>query len=164
MNQIRKLIRKEIETLLEDFAFDNSQKFYNPPQDVIGFCKEALSIVEQNNLTNHGGNEGSGESKAKAIINKEPLNHSMLKRMKAFFDKNKAAVDAEKSQGKTIKDSGLLQTWGLWGGDAGMRWVEREIGNLNQRNLNRKGLRRDTGMIKTSTLMDPTNIRTNISE
>ncbi len=159
MKEIRKIIREEIERLMEDFNFDNSHKSYNPPQDVISSCQEALSSIEQNNLTSHGGNEGSGEKKARAIVNKEPLNHSMLKRMKAFFDSNKAAVDSEKSQGKSINDSGLLQTWGLWGGDAAMRWVEREIGHQNQRNLSRKGLRRDAGMEKTSTLMDPTNIR-----
>lgn len=161
MNNIRKFIREEIERILEDFTVDNSNKMFYPPQEVISSCQEALSYVKINNLTRNGGNDGSGELKAKSIITKEPISHSMLKRMKAFFDKNKPLVDKEKSLGKDISNSGLLQTWNLWGGDAGMTWTNQEISKLNQTNLGRKELRRDAGMVKTSTLMDPTNIRIN---
>jgi hypothetical protein len=159
IKKLRRLISEEIKIILEDFSFDNSQKMYEPTSEVIATAQRGLSAIANNNLTQHGGNEGSGEQKAKSILSKEPLNHSMLKRMKAFYDENKSEVRKERSLGKNINNSALIQTWELWGGDAGMNWVNKQIDHLNNRNLSRKDLRRSSGIEKTSTLMDPTNTR-----
>ena len=156
---LRKIISEEIETIIEDFTFDNSNSGYRPPQEVVNTAQKALAVVKKNNLTKNGDNEGSGELKAVDLIQGKPFNHSMLKRMKAFFDKNKQLVVVAKSKGETLENSGLLQTWNLWGGDAGMNWVNREISSDNDNNMSSKKVRRDSGMEKTSTLMDPTNTR-----
>lgn len=157
-SEIKKIIQEEIQYFFEDLTFDYNKTYY-PPQDVINACSQALQIVQKNNLTSHGGNEGSGLDKAKSIINKKPMSHAVLKRMKAFFDNNVKNVINLKNKGASINDSGEVQTWELWGGDAGRRWVENEIAKLNQSNLKSKKLKRDSGIQKTSTLMDPYNTR-----
>jgi len=157
-SEIKRIIQEEIEYFFEDLTFDYNKTYY-PPQDVINTCSQALKIVRDNNLTTHGGNEGSGIDKAKSIINKDPMDHSILKRMKAFFDNHHQDVLNLRSKGSSINDSGEIQSWELWGGDAGKRWADNEIAKLNQSNLKSKKLKRDAGIQKTSTLMDPHNTR-----
>jgi len=157
-SEIKRIIQEELEIYFEDLTFDYNRDYY-PPQDVINVCTQALQVAKNNKLTTHGGNEGSGIDKAKSLINKEPMDHSVLKRMKAFFEKNHQEVINQRSKGATINDSGEIQSWDLWGGDAGKRWVDNEIAKLNQSNLKSKKLKRDVGIQKTSTLMDPYNTR-----
>ena len=158
-SKVKKIISEVIDDLCEDFNFDNSQKVYKPLPGMVMNCKKALQAVQNNDLTSHGGNEGTGKSKANSIISMEPISHSVLKRMKAYFDNNGPAYNQEIAAGKNLSNSGVIQSWNLWGGNDARDFSNRTIGNLNQRNLNRKGLRRDSGMVKTSTLMDPHNTR-----
>lgn len=157
-SEIKRIIQEEISLFFEDLTFDYNKTYY-PPQDVMNICDQALQVVRSNKLTADGGNEGSGIDKAKSISSKEPMDHSVIKRMKSFFDNNHQEVINLRSKGATINDSGELQTWDLWGGDAGKRWVDNEIAKLNQSNLKSKQLKRDAGIQKTSTIMDPHNTR-----
>lgn len=152
---IREQIRK---ALLEDYRYQYDQETggFKPPTDVIGTAKRALEVVNKNPLTSNGGNEGSGTQKAKTLAAGEPLNHSQLKRMKAFFDKNLDKVKQERQAGRDLYSSDLLQKWDLWGGDAGMMWVNREIHHTQKTNITSKKLRPKG----TKTLMDPHNTRT----
>lgn len=154
----KKIIQEEIEKFFEDFNFDNSNKSFPPSDEMINNCKQALKIVKKQGLPS-GGNEGSGKEKAVSIVNKEPINHSMLKRMKAFFDNNEDQYRKEVNSGKTIKNSPIIQKWNLWGGDAGKELADKNIARTKDRNLKRKDLRRQLNIHKTSTLMDPTNTR-----
>ena len=159
---LRKIIQEEILIFLkEDFTFDDSQKqkVYHPTSNMISNAQKALNTIKNNNLLSHGGNEGSGRDKAHSLISKKPISHTMMNRMKAFFDNNSGSYQSELSKGKTINDSGVIQSWNLWGGDSAKDWVNGEIGRLNNRNLSRKKVRRDAGIQKTSTLMDPFNTR-----
>lgn len=152
---IRNILRSII---LEDFRYQYDQETggLTPPSDVIGTAKRALEAVNKNKLVSHGGNEGSGVQKAKTLAAGNPINHAQLKRMKAFFDKNLELVKQERQAGRDIYTSELVQKWELWGGDAGMRWANKEIKDTQQTNITSKKLRPKG----TKTLMDPHNTRT----
>jgi hypothetical protein len=159
MNEIRKIIRKEFDNLLnEDFRYRYDGNFV-PGDDVVSTVNKVLSIISNNNLVDSSSsNEGSGLSKAKSIAAKEPMSHAQLKRMKAFFDNNFESVQSERTKGNTIENSGILQSWDLWGGDAGKRWCERMIDQRHSSNNTSKTVRGASG-IRTKTLMDPHNTR-----
>jgi hypothetical protein len=150
---LREHIRK---VLMEDFRYEYDRSDFNPPSDVIGTAKRALGVVAAHKVVTHGGNEGSGVNKAKTLAAGKPLNHSQLKRMKAFFDKNMQNVQSEKAAGKDMYTSDIIQKWELWGGDAGMRWVNHEIHTTQNTNKTSKELRPKG----TKRLMDPHNTRT----
>jgi hypothetical protein len=121
-------------------------------------ARKALEAIEKNDLTENGGNEGSGKSKAKSIVNGEEITHSVLKRMKAYFDNNTQKYQAEKSMGKTIDNSGVIQSWNLWGGDDAKNFSNHNLDSQNTNNLNRKKNRRTisngTGTGNVSRLVD----------
>ena len=158
-SKINDIIREEVKLFLEDFQFNNDDKSFTPNDSMVANCKKAIDAVSTNDLTQSGGNEGSGKQKAQSIINKEPISHSVLKRMKAFFDNNYNAYQAELGKGANINNSGIIQSWNLWGGDAGKDFSNQNIDRVNSRNLKRKEIRRDISPTKTSTLMDPFNTR-----
>ncbi len=154
---LKQIIQYQVEkTLMEDFRFDYDHE-KTPPFQVIDTAKKALTIISTNNLAGEsGGNEGSGIQKAQSLVNREPISHAQLKRMQAFFTKNHEKVKQEISSGNNIQNSPLIQKWNLWGGDAGMEWVNRELGihhdsNQRSKDLSPKG---------HSRLMDPHNTRT----
>jgi len=144
-SKVHKIIKEEVAIFLENFEYNDSKKLKNyKPTDVMKKnASLALSSIEKNDLTQSGGNEGSGIRKANNIVNGEDMNHGMLKRMKAFFDNNIEKYNSEKSVGKNINNSGIIQTWNLWGGDAGKAFAEQQIGSLNDLNKKRKKVRRD---------------------
>ena len=139
--EIRKTVKKVVS---EIFDFNNNKSF-TPPSNVVAKAKEALAAVSNNNLTQKGGNEGSGYQKAKSLAQKEAQNHSMMKRMKSFFDSNEDSVRQERNSGKTINNSGVIQSWELHGGDECKNWVANSISNLKDNNLRTKKNLRDAG-------------------
>lgn len=160
MDSIRKIIQEELSKIFlnEDFRYRYDGTF-EPEENVINTCSKALEVVESNNLINNtSSNEGSGKSKANSIVNKEPMTHSQLKRMKAYFDNHFEEVKSERIKGNTLENSGILQSWDLWGGDAGKRWVEKKLNQRHSSNDTSKTVRGASG-IRTNTLMDPYNTR-----
>jgi len=144
------------EVILEDFRYQYDKESFLPPPSVLDQVAKAYQYIQKNNLVSGtGGNEGSGLQKATALLKKEPLTHAQLKRMKAFFDNNYEAVQREKGLGKDITNSGLLQSWELWGGDYGREWVNNRINSVQNKNDRSKNLR-PKGHKR---MMDPTNTR-----
>jgi len=154
-------LRKEISKLLsEDFRFLYDQQTYTPSQDVVQTAQNALNIVQKNKLVqSDGSNEGSGLQKAQSLVSKQPISHAQLKRMKAFFDNNLQAVRNEKSAGKNINNSPIIQKWELWGGDAGQRWANTHINKTQSSNKTSKGVRNSDMIARDNRIMDPTNTR-----
>lgn len=143
-SQIRKIISEEIRAVFEAVTFDNNKTF-TPPPNVAQRAQEALNAVSNNNLTASGTNTGSGLSKAKELAAKQTQSFDQMRRMKSFFDTQEASYRQEKSAGKTVKDSGVIQSWELHGGDSGKDWVNQEMGSLKQDNLNTKKNMRKAG-------------------
>jgi hypothetical protein len=78
--------------------------------------------------------------------------------MKSFFDNNESEVSSEKSKGKDIYTSGILQIWNLWGGDEGKSWCNTHISQRNSSNDTSKTVRGASG-IRTKNIMNPLNTR-----
>ena len=78
--------------------------------------------------------------------------------MKSFFDNNESEIAIEKSKGETIDTSGLIQSWNLWGGDAGKFWCSSHISKRNSSNDSSKTIRGASG-ISSKNLMNPFNTR-----
>ena len=144
MDPIRKIIREQVEIIFENFEYQDSQKHkkYYPTPQMKDNAQKALDAVSKNDLTESGENEGSGKSKAQTIINGDEMSHSTIKRMKAYFDNNTQKYQAEKAIGRTIDNSGVIQSWNLWGGDEGKKFASDHINNLNSSNFDRKKHRR----------------------
>jgi len=154
---LKKWINNFLNIVLEDFRYQYEKEIFYPSPLMVQNIAKAYDYIQTNNLAGGtGGNEGSGLNKAKSILNKEPINHSQLKRMKAYFDNNYDIVKQEKASGKNITNSGLIQSWELWGGDAGRDWVNQKINTVNNKNDRSKTLRPKG----TKNLMNPHNTRT----
>jgi hypothetical protein len=154
-------LRKAIRIMLaEDFRYLYDRNPFVPPVEVAKAASEAINAVTNNRVSgNSGGNEGSGTQKARSLANREPMNHAQLKRMKAFFDKNEEAVKNELSHGRNMSNSGIIQSWNLWGGDAGRQWANRQISSVQSSNKTSKKIRNPEDGVRTKTLMDPHNTR-----
>jgi hypothetical protein len=142
LSEVRRIVR---EVLSEAVTFDNNKSFI-PPPNVAQRAQEALNVVSSNNLTQSGTDIGSGLSKAKELAAKQTQNFDQIRKIKSFFDTHEGDYRAEKSAGKTVKNSGIIQSWELRGGDSGRDWVNQEMKSLNQDNLNtKKNLRKAGG-------------------
>jgi len=166
LTELKKIISEEVGCIFEAFEFSYDKTFI-PPVHVATVAKRALGTIVHNDLTSHGGNEGSGKEKAKSLSERKPYNHGMMKRLKAYFDKNLSSVQQERRNRKNISSSGIIQAWELHGGDAGMKWVNSEIAKHNDANLRTKknirtlgGAGKNKGMGSMDvTMMDPTKQR-----
>ncbi len=153
---IREWLRKELSVISEDYRFQYDNEVFVPTPSVIDAIAKAYEYIKTNNLVGGtGGNEGSGLKKALHLLQRQPVTHAQLKRMKAFFDNNYEEAQKEKSAGKDITNSPVLQSWELWGGDYGREWVNNKIktvqdGNKRSKELRPKGHKR---------MMDPYNTR-----
>ena len=155
--ELRKIIRK---MLSEDFRYLYDTNSFTPSREVIQTAQKALQVVQNNKLVqSDASNEGSGLSKAQSLVVAEPMSHSQLKRMKAFFDANYEAVKKEKNAGKNINNSPLIQKWELWGGDAGKNWAEKEIGSTQSSNKTSKKIRNSDMIARDNRIMNPHNTR-----
>jgi hypothetical protein len=156
-NKIREMVRKVLE---EDFRYLYDTNTFTPTREVIQTAQNAIQVVQKNKLVqSDASNEGSGLKKAQSLVSTEPMTHAQLKRMKAFFDNNAQAVQAEKNAGKNINNSPLIQKWELWGGDAGKNWAEKEIGSTQSSNKTSKKVRNSDMIARDNRIMDPHNTR-----
>ena len=131
------LLEKIRSRIFEAFDYNNNKTF-TPNSQVSSTAKEALRAVQKRDLTTNGGNEGSGKRKAQDLANKITINFDEMKRLRAFFVNNSSAAQQEQQAGKTMETSGLLQSWGLHGGDEGRSWVESELDRLSNNNSRTK--------------------------
>jgi len=165
IQEIRNIVR---EVLFEAFDFDNNKTFI-PPSNVAKIAQEALNNVSRNNLTKSGTSFGSGINKAKELASRQSQTFNMMKKIKSFFNTSENDYKADKSSGKTIKNSGIIQAWELHGGDSCRDWVNQELDSLNQDNLNTKknlrqlggaGTNKGMGVFSGKSMISTNNYRT----
>lgn len=157
MSDFIELLRKKIrEIISEDFRFQYDNKSFFPNDQMKNTCKNAIEAVTKNKLTGKGESEGTGLKKAYSIIRGDSMNHGQIKRMKAYFDNNYDLYKKEKIAGKNIHNSGIIQKWNLWGGDAGYNWAKNSLNSHKNKNQNSKDLRPKGH----KNMMDPYNTRT----
>lgn len=142
IQEIRSIVRA---VLSEAFEFDNNKTFI-PPPNVAKRAQDAINVTSSNNLTKSNTSFGSGINKAKELASKQPQSFEMLKKIKSFFNSNQDEYNSDKSAGKNINNSGIIQAWELHGGDSGKDWVNQELDSLKKDNLNtKKNLRKAGG-------------------
>ncbi len=163
MDAIQNMIKQLV---FERFNYNNNKSF-TPNSAISGVAQSALQVIAKKDLTPNAGNDGSGKRKAMELSNKTPQNHQEMKRLKSFFDKYQQSVSKERSAGKDINSSGLIQMWDLHGGDQGQNWVNAQINSLNSSNKNTKqrlqkagGAGENKGMGIFDNPMDNTETRT----
>lgn len=154
-NVLRKIIREQIDLLLESYEMNNDGKSYVPPQKVAETAQIALNAIsraQQNGIQptsiDAGGNQGSGRMKAKKLAQKVSQSFSEMKRLKAFFEANATKVEDERKNVGIIQQrrgtvdemikSNLLLVWNLHGGDAGKKWVTDKLSNSHDEELKTK--------------------------
>lgn len=151
---------------MEAFEFDNN-KSYTVPDNVARAAQQALDEVEKNNLTSSDTKRGSGVQKAKQLANKETQSHEQMKSLKSFFETNEDEYKQAKIKGLTIKNSGIMQSWELRGGNACREWTNHKIKITKDSNLNTKknlrvaggaGTNKGLGVFDTK-MMSTTNYR-----
>lgn len=161
--EVRKIVRGVIK---EAFEFNNNKTF-TPPPNVAQRAQQALNAVSKNNLTQSGTDIGSGTSKAKELASKQIQNFDQMRKIKSFFDTHEEGYRKEKAAGKTIDNSGVIQSWELRGGDSSREWINQELSSLKKDNLNTKknlrkaggaGTNKGMGIFNTK-LMSTTNSR-----
>lgn len=161
--EVRKIVRGVIK---EAFEFNNNKTF-TPPPNVAQRAQQALNAVSKNNLTQSGTDIGSGTSKAKELASKQIQNFDQMRKIKSFFDTHEESYRKEKAAGKTIDNSGIIQSWELRGGDSSREWINQELSSLKKDNLNTKknlrkaggaGTNKGMGIFNTK-LMSTTNSR-----
>lgn len=139
--EVRKIVRGVIK---EAFEFNNNKTF-TPPPNVAQRAQQALNAVSKNNLTQSGTDIGSGTSKAKELVSKQIQNFDQMRKIKSFFDTHEESYRKEKAAGKTIDNSGIIQSWELRGGDSSREWINQELSSLKKDNLNTKKNLRSAG-------------------
>lgn len=139
--EVRKIVRGVIK---EAFEFNNNKTF-TPPPNVSQRAQQALNVVSKNNLTQSGTDIGSGTSKAKELASKQIQNFDQMRKIKSFFDTHEESYRKEKAAGKTIDNSGIIQSWELRGGDSSREWINQELSSLKKDNLNTKKNLRNAG-------------------
>lgn len=157
MDQSIELLRKKIREIInEDYRFQYDKKSFFPNDQMKKNCKNAIDAITKNKLTGKGESEGSGIRKAYSIMKGDAMTHGQLKRMKAFFDNNHNDYKQEKISGKNLYNSGLIQKWNLWGGDAAYSWAKNNLESHQNKNQKSKDLRPKGH----KNMMDPNNTRT----
>lgn len=144
---IRKIIR---EIIKEDYRFEY-KKTYTPSDNIVNKVKKAQDFIQKNNLIEKlktslkGEKIVTGERRAKKIIERKPLSYNEIRALRDLFVSIENDYKSEKNAGKSIKDSSIIQIWELNGGKPAKDWVESILGQVHDKNMNSKSLRRGVG-------------------
>lgn len=144
---IRKIIR---EIIKEDYRFEY-KKTYTPSDNIVNKVKKAQDFIQKNNLIQKlktslkGKKIVTGERRAKKIIERKPLSYNEIRALRDLFVSIENDYKSEKNAGKSIKDSSIIQIWELNGGKPAKDWVESILGQVHDKNMNSKSLRRGVG-------------------
>lgn len=181
---IRNIIRQEINNLFESFEFVNDDQTFIPTVPISSTAAIAMQVYENikrkgwgvSQSMDESGNEGNGRQKAEKLSQRAPQNFGEMKRLKAFFENNQKAVDADRqkfgvtpeqrgSKNEMTKSENIL-AWNLHGGDACRDWVNNALGGKHEENMKTKerlrkagGAGNNKGMGVFQTIHDPTNTR-----
>jgi hypothetical protein len=146
IKNIRNLINK---ILKEDYRFEYKQT-YKIPSNISDVSKKAKEVISKNNLIkNHKEDIGkkvvTGERRATKLINGDELNYNEVRALRDLFTNLEKEYKNEKTKGKTVDNSAIIQIWELNGGDAAKNWSEGILSRHHGKGMKHKELRRGTG-------------------
>ena len=145
---IKEVVLKKLKDLILEVGEFNYNKKFHPPDSV---AKEARQAMSQNGVDKDfiasGTDEGSGKQKCKELAEKKTQTFEQMKKMASFFSENAASMVRIKQQGgpKTDEEKGIMQAWGLHGGEEGNQWVKNELKKFHDENLRTKSNLRKAG-------------------
>jgi hypothetical protein len=97
-----------------------------PPKSVRAAARRGLkNRRERAKKTKTPGGTRVGVARARDLKNGKNIPPKTLKRMKSFFARHDTAA-SRKNRNKSPKSRASI-AWDLWGGNAGKKWVEREL-------------------------------------
>jgi hypothetical protein len=146
INTVRSVINKLIK---EDYRFEYKQNYKTPPH-VSDTSKKAKEEINKNNLIKKYKEQSdkkivTGERRALKLIEGEHLNYNEIRALRDLFVNLEQEYKNEKSKGKTIKNSAVIQIWELNGGVAAKNWAEGILSRHHGKSMKHKELRRGTG-------------------
>lgn len=112
-----------------DTAMPDHYELWNPPTEVEKIAREAMAAYRALPQEHRSDNVEDDMEMAEKIVADEDLPLRTLKKMKAFFDshvKDKRRMMRHPSVPESFPNK-PLQTWMMWGGDEGRRWVEKQL-------------------------------------
>lgn len=68
-----------------------------------------------------------GLARANQLARGDNISENTMLRMHNYLIRAKPAYDAAKAQGLDAESSKAIQAYGLWGGQAALAWVRREL-------------------------------------
>lgn len=100
---------------------------FTPPKAVRDAARRALEVRESKPPSQRGMTR-TGLARANQLANGEPVSVETLRRMASFF----ARHEESSKGGSTWDDQGKgWQAWHGWGGDAGKRWAESKLKQID---------------------------------
>lgn len=102
-------------------------KTFTPPQSVRNTALRGLDWRRQYGR----GGTAVGVARARDLSNGRAVSIRTLKRMRAYFDRHE--IDSQATgwlKGEKGFPSAGRIAWELWGGDAGRKWAESELNQL----------------------------------
>jgi len=121
---------------------------FKPPSSVAREAEKGLEYRAKASPSNRGGltpaeagkaGIGSGVQRATNLKNRDNLSPETVRQMGRFFsrhEKNKSI--APEMEGEPWKDRGYV-AWLLWGGDAGKKWADKLIRQMDEADRAKKG-------------------------
>lgn len=109
----------------QSFKYDKID--FTPPQDA---KTEAQKGLDYRREFGRGGTP-VGIARARDLANGKQLSPDTMRRMKAFFDRHQQNRNPNKKESDGGPTNGWI-AWLLWGGDAGRRWAEKVVGQMER--------------------------------
>lgn len=146
INKIRKIINS---LLREDYRFEYKKTYKTPPH-VSNASKKAKNFISKNNLIKKHKEDSekkiiTGERRAEKLINGEELNYNEVRALRDLFVSLEKEYKSEKTKGKNLENSAVIQIWELNGGSSAKEWVDGIISRQHGSSMKHKELRRGTG-------------------
>jgi hypothetical protein len=114
------------EKMTED---DFAESITDYPEGVKSAAKRAVDYAEENGWGSCG--TGVGKQRASQLAKGEPISVDTIKRMYSYLSRHK--VDLQTS--KDYKGSCGKLMYDAWGGEAGLTWAERKLGQLEKEKM-----------------------------
>lgn len=99
------------------------------PEGVKNAAKSAVAYAEKNGWGSCG--TGVGKQRASQLAKGENISVDTLKRMYSYLSRHRADLTSSKS----YKDGCGKLMYDAWGGEAGLKWAERKLGQLEKERM-----------------------------
>jgi len=102
-----------------------------PPKGAQDAALKAIEWKEEHGEEVDAGTR-TGWTRARQLANRDKLSPDVVKRMHSFFSRHEGNEEiSPEHKGEPWKDNGYV-AWLIWGGDAGKRWAEKVVEQMDR--------------------------------